>query len=130
MTVVEQMNEAQERVLTGMETAQTRIIEMNRRVADAMTDALPDSDRLNLDSLPSFMTPPEDLPRPEEMIDRYFDFTAKVAKANRAFYKEMIGIWVPAQSPKAKKVAAKTTPKKTTAKKTSAKKSTSAKASK
>ena len=92
MSVAEQLTEAQDRLLTGMEAAQERMIEMNKRMADAITGAMPKSDRFAASSLPG-MPDAEDLPKPDEMIDRYFDFTAKVAEANRSFYKEMVSAW-------------------------------------
>ncbi len=89
MSAMEQMTEAQDRVLRGMESAQEQVIEMNRRVAEAMTNMLPDGDRFSAPSLPGV----DNMPRPDELIDRYFDFTAKMAEANRAFYKEMVSVW-------------------------------------
>jgi len=113
-TVAEQMTEAQERMLTGMEAAQERMIEMNKRMAEAITGVMPKSDRFTVSSLPG-MPDAEDLPKPEQMIDRYFDFTAKLAEANRAFYKEMVSAWAfpDSETEQAPKAAAKTTAKKT-----------------
>lgn len=89
MSVMDQMTEAQDRVLRRMESAQERVIEMNRRIAEAMTNVLPDGDRFSAPSLPGV----DDLPKPDELIDRYYDFTAKMSEANRTFYKEMVSVW-------------------------------------
>ena len=89
MSVIEQMTEAQDRVLRSMESAQEQVIEMNRRIAEAMTNVLPDGDRFSASSLPGV----DSMPSPDELIDRYFDFTAKMAEANRTFYKEMVSVW-------------------------------------
>ena len=112
MTVAEQLTEAQDRMLTGMEAAQDRMIEMNKRMAEAITGAMPSSDRFNMSSLPG-VPDTEDLPKPDEMIDRYFDFAAKVAEANRAFYKQMVSAWAaPESDVEAPKAAAKKSTKK------------------
>ncbi|MGI9611698.1 MAG: hypothetical protein ACR2QO_02225, partial [Acidimicrobiales bacterium] len=99
MRVIEQMTEAQERMLRGMETAQEQIIDVNRRVVEAMSNRLGEGDRLSVPTLPGS----ESLPQPDEFIDRYFDFTAKMAEANRSFYKEMVSIWVPEETKTASK---------------------------
>lgn len=93
MSVIEQMTEAQDRVLRGMEAAQDQMIDMNRRAAEAMTNILPEGDRFSSPSLPVV----DSLPKPDEFIDRYFDFTAKLAEANRSFYKEMVAVWAPVE---------------------------------
>ncbi|MGB5759584.1 MAG: hypothetical protein WBM50_21905 [Acidimicrobiales bacterium] len=119
MTVTEQMTEAQDRVLSTMEAAQGRVIEMNQRMAKALTGAMPKEGRFELPSLPS-IPGFDEMPKPEVMIDRYFDFTAKIVEANRSFYKEMIGAWVPAaaeeatKAPKAKKATKSARARKTT----------------
>ena len=109
MSVTEQMTEAQDRVLRGVEAAQDQMIEMNRRIAEAMKNALPDGDRFSTPSLPGV----DSLPKPDEFIDRYFDFAAKMAEANRAFYKEMVAVWAPADEVDAAKSTAKSTGKST-----------------
>jgi len=124
VTVTEQMTEAQERVLRGVEAAQDQMIDMNRRVAEAMTNILPDGDRFGSQSLPGVAN----MPKPNELIDRYFDFTAKMADANRSFYKEMVAVWAPSeQKPAAKSTAGKSTAGKSTASKSTASKSTASK---
>lgn len=94
MRVIEQMTEAQERMLRGMEAAQEQIVDVNRRVAEAMTNRLAESDRLSIPKLPGA----ESLPSPDEIIDRSFDFAAKIAETNRSFYKDMVSVWAPAEA--------------------------------
>jgi hypothetical protein len=121
VSVIEQMSEAQERILKSMESAQEQIIDVNRRAAEAMSNRLAEGDRLSVPTLPGS----ENLPSPDEFIDRYFDFTAKMAEANRSFYKEMVSVWAPAEADTAKNTA-KNTAKSTSNSKAKAKRSTKA----
>lgn len=89
MSVTEQMMEAQDRMLTDIETAQERMIEMNQRMAEVVTTMMPGGEMFRM---PGF----EDMPSASEMIDRYFDFATKMAEANRTFYKELVSAWAPA----------------------------------
>lgn len=104
MSVTERVSEVQERMISDVETAQTRVIELNQRIADGLTDLLPEQFRL-----PTF----EEF-NAAEMVDKYFDFAHRMTEANRAFYKEMAAIWMPvekidgpAQAKKATKATAK-----------------------
>ena len=116
MSVAEQMTETQERILSEVESAQDRMIEMNQRIAEAMTTILP-GERYQLRSLPGM----GELPHPKELVDTYFDFAAKMTEANRSFYKEMLEIWAPEQpAEEVEKKATKAT--KATKKTTKAKK--------
>lgn len=86
MSVADQMTEAQDRMLSGMEAAQTRMIEMNQRIAEALSPMISLGSRFQVPGM-------DEMPKPEELVDRYFDFTAKMAEANRAYYKELVDIW-------------------------------------
>jgi hypothetical protein len=110
VSVAEQITDAQERVLTEMEAAQKRVIEMNQRVAEAMVGLMPNNEMVKLPGLPGM----DAMPEPTELVDRYFDFTSKMADANRAFYKEMLAVWTPKEEAPAKapKKAAKKSTKK------------------
>ncbi|MGI9615216.1 MAG: hypothetical protein ACR2QO_20060 [Acidimicrobiales bacterium] len=114
MSATTQFDEVQDRVLSNVEAAQSRVLELNHNIADAVEDVLP-TERFRLQSLPGL----SEFPEPAELIDTYFDFTTKLAKVNRAFYKEMVGIWMPEPAKPAKKTAAKkASTKKAAAKKT------------
>lgn len=103
MTVMEQLIEAQERVLADVQSAQTRVVEANQRFADAASSWAPKVDLPGTDSLPSF----DDLPKGEDLAATYFDFAGKVLEMNRAFVEQVIGVWTPAQpKPAARKTKA------------------------
>lgn len=106
MTVAEKMTETQERMLTGMGEAQGRMLEMNQRMAETVVGLMPKNEMFKMASLPGM----DDMPRPAELVDSYFDFAAKMADANRSFYKEMVSIWAP------KEAAEPTAPAKATSK--------------
>jgi len=86
VSVADQMMEAQDRVLSEMETAQSRMIEMNQSMAEALSPMMALGSRFQMPGM-------EDIPKPEELIDRYFDFASKMAEANRTYYKELVEIW-------------------------------------
>lgn len=88
MNVSEQMQEAQDRVLTQVETAQDQVLEMNRRMAEAIAGVLPNGE---LPSLPFVSA----LPDPATVVDQSFDFAARMMDANQKFYREMVQVWTP-----------------------------------
>ena len=91
MTATSQIAEVQERMLTTVEAAQDRVLELNRAAAEAITGVLP-TDRFRI---PAFDAMPE-LPGPAELVESYFDFASRIAQANRNFATEMVTIWAPA----------------------------------
>lgn len=95
MTVTEMITETQDRMLTELQAGQQRMVDFNKQMADAVQGFMP-TQFFDEDSLPS-LPAMDDLPKPAEMIDGYFDFAAKLADANKAFYKELIEIWTPAE---------------------------------
>ena len=103
MTVLEQISGAQERVLTDVQTAQTRMVEMNQRFADAAEKFLPKVELPSTDSFPSV----DDLPKREELVSTYFDFAAKMMAANRTFVEQIVGVWAPAETKATKSAKAK-----------------------
>lgn len=129
MNVNEQLLEVQDRILTRVESAQDQVLEMNRRMAEAMTEVLPRRART---SLPFASR----LPDPVEMVDQGFDFAARMMDVNRKFYREMVQVWAlevdeepaPAKTAPAKSKTAKSVKK--TAKATRAKASAKAKPAK
>lgn len=88
MTATSQIADAQERMLTTVEAAQDRVLELNRAAVEAITGVLP-TDRF---SMPTIDGMPE-LPAPTELVENYFDFASRVAQANRNFATEMVTIW-------------------------------------
>ena len=91
MNVSEQMQEVQDRVLTQVETAQDQVLEMNRRMAEAIAGVLPSG---SLPSLPFVSA----LPDPVTVVDQSFDFAARMMGANQKFYRGMVQVWAPEQT--------------------------------
>ena len=87
MAVDERVIEAQDRLVAGVEEAQTRMLDIHKQVAGSMTQLIPS----NLPTVPGL----EQLPSPAAMVDNYYDFAGKLAEANRAFFKEVFTIWMP-----------------------------------
>jgi hypothetical protein len=88
VNVNERMQEVQDRVLTQVETAQDQVLEMNRRMAEAIAGVLPNG---TLPSLPFVSA----LPDPVTVVDQSFDFAARMMDANQSFYREMVQVWAP-----------------------------------
>jgi hypothetical protein len=95
MAVTDMITETQDRMLTEFQAGQQRLIDFNKQMAEAVQGFIPTQffDEESLPSLPAM----DELPKPAEIVDGYFDFATKVADANRAFYKELIEVWTPAE---------------------------------
>lgn len=93
--ITHQMDEAEARILDGMDSLEGRMVDMNARTADALHDV-----RVN--------TPDVELPfSPENAVARYYDFAGKVLESNRKFVQEIVKVWYPAPKKAAKKAPAK-----------------------
>lgn len=108
MTATSQIADVQERMLTTVEAAQDRVLELNRAAVEAISGVLP-TDRFNLPTIDGM---PE-LPAPAELVENYFDFASRVTQANRNFATEMVTIWTqateaPAAAPKKAKATKST----------------------
>jgi hypothetical protein len=93
VTVMEQLIEAQERVLADVQSAQSRVVEASQRLAETAGSWAPKVEFPSTDSLPSL----GDLPKGEELAASYFEFAGKMLEINRAFVEQMIGVWRPAE---------------------------------
>lgn len=100
-----------ERVIDTVETTQSRMIDVNRTVAENLIGLLP-TDRFPSDRLPT--VPGLDaLPTPTELVDSYFSFADKLNEANHSFSRQLVEAWNVEDSPaEAAKAPAKSTAKK------------------
>lgn len=77
-----------ERVIDTVETTQSRVIEVNRVVAENLIGLLP-TDRFNVPAVPGLAA----LPTPTEMVDSYFQFADRLNEANHTFSRRMVEAW-------------------------------------
>jgi hypothetical protein len=102
MTVMEQVSEAQDRVLEDVKTAQARVVEANERFIETAGQWIPKVD------LPRGESISIELPTREELVASYFDFASRMLEANRTFVEQLFGVWNTAQDKPAKTSRART----------------------
>ena len=102
MKVMDQINENQERMLSDLETAQARLVELNERLAETTKQWMPKVE------LPTVDTDVE-LPKGQDLVASYFEFAGKMLSANRAFVESLVGVWAPAAPKTVTRARAKTT---------------------
>ena len=98
----QQILDMQAKGLEQMKSFQSQALEMNERVADALTRFLPE--------LPELPGPFAELPTPAEVVENYFDYMTQITEANQEFVQTMMAAWTEEPAPKkatAKKTAAK-----------------------
>jgi hypothetical protein len=95
MTVMEQLSEAQDRVIEDVKTAQARVVEANERFIETAGQWMPKVE------LPSAETISVELPKREDLVASYFDFASRMLEANRTFVEQLLGVW---NTPQAKPV--------------------------
>jgi hypothetical protein len=88
MTVMEQLSEAQDRVLQDVKTAQARVVEANERFIETAGQWLPKVELPRADAVPAV-----ELPKREELVASYFDFASRMLEANRTFVEQLFGVW-------------------------------------
>jgi hypothetical protein len=96
MTVMEQLSEAQDRVLEDVKTAQARVVEANERFIETAGQWLPKVELPRPESINI------ELPTREELVASYFDFASRMLEANRTFVEQLFGVWNSAQVTPAK----------------------------
>jgi hypothetical protein len=104
MSVMEQVMDMQDRVLSDMQSMQERVIDLNKRAIEA-TSSLPS---LDFSSMPAMSWVPDldEAPKADALVSNYFEFAGKMLEANRAFTQQLVGTWVdvtPAGTAKASK---------------------------
>jgi hypothetical protein len=102
MTVIEQLSDAQDRVLEDVKTAQARVVEANERFIETAGQWLPKVE------LPSADTINVELPKREDLVASYFDFASRMLEANRTFVEQLLGVWNTPQARPAKSTRART----------------------
>lgn len=93
----DQVLEMQKQTIEQMKTVQTRIVELNERIAKSIVGAMPEIPVPFADRMP----------KPAELVSNYFDFLGEIRGANREFALHMIDAWTPAKATAAKATAAK-----------------------
>jgi hypothetical protein len=102
MKVLDQINETQERVLSDLETAQARLVELNERFVETTRQWLPKVEMPTIDT-------DVELPKGKELVASYFEFADKMLAANRAFVESLVGVWAPEAPKTVTRARAKTT---------------------
>ncbi len=87
--MTEELQKVQDRATEGLETVQTQVLEMNKRMAKALSKIVPES--ASLPTLPFAGS----LPHPTKVFERGMDVASKVIEANKAFALNLAEAWRP-----------------------------------
>jgi hypothetical protein len=120
MTVLDAINSVQTRSLHRVRSAQDQVASYNERLADTVTDVLPDF-------RPPFV---RHLPSPTEVVKTYFSFIGELHQANLDFATRITSAWEGSEPEPVKAEPKKAAPKKATPKKAKAKTKTPTKKAK
>jgi hypothetical protein len=83
MNLTDQVKDLQNQSIEQVKAAQTRVVEINERIADSLTSAIP--------PVPNPLA--EYLPKPAAVVSGYFDFMSELHAANREFFENLLKAW-------------------------------------
>lgn len=91
MSVIENVENANEQIIEGLESFQTMVLRANKKVATELVGRMS-----SIPTVPVLGDVAERLPSPTVALNTYFNLVERATKANRKFATDLLGVWADA----------------------------------